>query len=194
MATQRWQEEGCSISFRSCQLSSLSVLPNALRQAGEAGTAVDPTDVAHLDLAENEVERVEELHVFTKLLSVDVSHNNVDVLSRLPPSLLHLNAAYNRLESMDGVQGLSRLVELNLSYNLLTTLQPVEHLTQLQVLLAGGNRISSLIGLTALSSLELLDMRYNYVEKTSEVCANAPADRGSSCWMYSLSGAQGARV
>ena len=61
------------------------------------------------------------------------------------------------------------LIELNLSYNLLTSLQPLEQMTQLQVLLAGGNRISSLIGLAGLAKLELCDARFNYVEKTSEV-------------------------
>ena len=39
------------------------------------------------------------------LTSLDISHNSVEELPdvALPPTLLHLNAAYNRLESAGGV-------------------------------------------------------------------------------------------
>lgn len=168
-----------SISFRSCQLSTVSAVHGALRQAGTEGTAVAPADVSHLDIAENELASLAELAPFSQLMSLDVAHNNVEELSGLSPTLLHLNASYNRLESMSSVSSLGKLVELNVSYNLLTSLQPIEPLSNLQVLLLGGNRISSLIGLSSLSRLELLDVRFNYIEKTSEVrpllCRAAPA-------------------
>jgi Leucine-rich repeat (LRR) protein len=121
--------------------------------AGE--TAVSPQAVGHLDLAENELESIELLRPYSRLLSLDVSHNNVEQLVGLPPTLLHLNVAYNRLEGIEGIGSWGGgLLELNLSYNLLTSLQPLEQITQLQVLLAGGNRISSLIGLAGLGRLE----------------------------------------
>lgn len=163
----RWQEKGLSISFRACQLASVQAVADAL-DAGE--TAVSPQAVGHLDLAENELESIELLRPYSRLLSLDVSHNNVEQLVGLPPTLLHLNVAYNRLESIEGIGSWGGgLLELNLSYNLLTSLQPLEQITQLQVLLAGGNRISSLIGLAGLGRLELCDARFNYVEKTSEL-------------------------
>ena len=163
----RWQEKGLSISFRACQLASVQAVADAL-DAGE--TAVSPQAVGHLDLAENELESIELLRPYSRLLSLDVSHNNVEQLVGLPPTLLHLNVAYNRLEGIEGIGSWGGgLLELNLSYNLLTSLQPLEQITQLQVLLAGGNRISSLIGLAGLGRLELCDARFNYVEKTSEL-------------------------
>jgi hypothetical protein len=174
----RWQEQGLSISFRSCQLTSLSVLQGALKQAGAGGSAVSATDVAHLDLAENELTAVREIAPFGRLLSLDVSHNNIESLAGLPRTLVHLNASYNRLESFEGVGELTALVELNLSYNLLTDLSAVEPLAALQVLLVGGNRISSLVGLTSLTRLELLDAKFNYIERSSEVCNCPVCERG----------------
>lgn len=165
MHSPRWQEHGLSISFRACQMSDAKAAADALRT--ESG--VDLAAVGHLDLAENELESIDPLRQFRQLMSLDVSHNNVEQLAAIP-SLLHLNASYNRLEAVDGIGSWgAMLIELNLSYNLLTSLQPLEQMTQLQVLLAGGNRISSLIGLAGLAKLELCDVRFNYVEKTSEV-------------------------
>lgn len=175
-ARPRWQEEGLSISFRSCQLTGLAVLAEALKQtAGTNGAGeVQPADVGHLDLGENELTALGELKPFHRLLSLDISHNNVEMLAQMPPSLLHLNASYNRLESAQGVAVMPGLIELNLSYNLITSCQPFEPLVQLQVLLLGGNRIGSLIGLASLARLELLDLRFNYIEKHGEVRAAAP--------------------
>ena len=184
----RWQEDGLSISFRSCQLTGLSVLKQALQQAtsngGGSGSAVSPIDVGHLDLGENELTSLTELQPFQRLLSLDVSHNNVETLTQqLPDSLLHLNASYNRLESADGIGELPRLIELNLSYNLLTSCQPLESLLHVQVILLGGNRISSLVGLEPLARLELLDLRFNYIEKHAELrllqCRPAPHPPGT---------------
>jgi hypothetical protein len=179
----RWQEDGLSISFRSCQLADLSALSGALQQAGKqqedgGGGIVEAYDVGHLDLGENELCTIRGLAPFSRLLSLDVSHNNIETLDvALPPTLLHLNASYNRLESAAGVGALTKLVELNLSYNLVTACLPLETLTQLEVLLLGGNRVSSLVGLLPLARLELLDLRFNYVEKLSEVRAGPPVHR-----------------
>ena len=175
-AKPRWQEEGLSISFRSCQLTGLAVLAEALKQTGGSSGVgeVQPADVGHLDLGENELTTLGELKPFKRLLSLDISHNNVEMLSQLPPSLLHLNASYNRLESAEGVASMPRLIELNLSYNLITSCQSFEPLVQLQVLLLGGNRIGSLIGLASLARLELLDLRFNYIGKHGEVRAAVP--------------------
>ena len=162
----RWQEDGLSVSFRSCQLVSLAPIAGTLTSQGR-----DPAEVNHLDLGENELTSLEKLGTFDRLLSLDVSHNSIDALPApaLPPTLLHLNVAYNRLEGAGGVGSLSRLIELNLSYNLLTSCQAFEPMTQLQVLLLGGNRIASLIGLEPLTRLEVLDLRFNYVEKPAEL-------------------------
>ena len=64
--------------------------------------------------AENEVELTAGLQPFTQLLSLDLSHNNVEELAQLPSAMLHLNASYNRVQSVEGVRGLTQLVELNL--------------------------------------------------------------------------------
>ena len=142
----RWQDDGLSISFRSCQLQGLVSLHDALATAQNGDRQVVPGDVMHLDVAENEVEQTAGLQPFTQLLSLDISHNNVEELTQLPTSMLHLNASYNRVQSAEGVAQLTQLVELNLGYNLITSLQPLERLTHLQVLLAAGNRIGSLHG------------------------------------------------
>ena len=164
--TPRWQDDTLSISFRSCKLSGFIKIGEAL-----TAQSVTPDAIGHLDLGENELSSITELTPFTRLLSLDIAHNSVDELpaTALSPSLHHLNAAYNRLESAAGVANLTQLIELNLSYNLLTSCAPFEKLTQLQVLLLGGNRISSLVGLEGLAVLELLDVRFNYIEKQSEL-------------------------
>ena len=72
----RWAEEGLSISFRSCELTGLGVLKDALRQTGADGaSSVAPSDVRHLDLAENELTGIDELRAFSRAMSLDVSHN-----------------------------------------------------------------------------------------------------------------------
>ena len=110
----RWQDDGLSISFRSCQLQGLVSLHDALATAQNGGQPVVPSDVMHLDVAENEVEQTAGLQPFTQLLSLDLSHNNVEELTQLPSAMLHLNASYNRVQSIEDVGGLTQLVELNL--------------------------------------------------------------------------------
>ena len=110
----RWQDDGLSISFRSCQLQGLVSLHDALATAQNGGQPVVPSDVMHLDVAENEVELTAGLQPFTQLLSLDLSHNNVEELTQLPSAMLHLNASYNRVQSIEDVGGLTQLVELNL--------------------------------------------------------------------------------
>ena len=167
---KRWQDDGLSVSFRACQLQSAAGLAAALSQAAQpTGGSVSPADVGHLDLAENELQQLDELQPFECLLSLDASHNSVERMVALPPSLMHLNVAYNRLESAATVGGLTCMVELNLGYNLLTDVQPIEALTQLQVLLLAGNRISTLQGLTSLQALEVLDLKFNYIERPHEL-------------------------
>ncbi|KAL1496165.1 hypothetical protein AB1Y20_014782 [Prymnesium parvum] len=165
----RWQEEGLSLSFRACRLTNLSALAEALAQVGAGARAVLPPDVSHLDLAENELIEPEDLLHFSKLLSLDLSHNSLPELPRLPTSLLHLNLSYNHLESAERLGALTSLVELNLGYNLLTSVAPLERLANLQVLLLPANRISALHGLAALSRLSLLDLKHNYIDKVAEV-------------------------
>ena len=165
----RWQDDGLSISFRSCQLQGLVSLHDALAHAQSGDGQVAPSDVMHLDVAENEVELTAGLQPFTQLLSLDLSHNNVEELAQLPSAMLHLNASYNRVQSAEGAGRLTQLVELNLGYNLITSLQPLERLTHLQVLLAAGNRIGSLHGLSSMGMLECLDLKCNYVERLAEV-------------------------
>ena len=53
----RWQDDGLSISFRSCQLQGLLSLHDALAHAQNGDQPVLPSDVKHLDVAENEVEQ-----------------------------------------------------------------------------------------------------------------------------------------
>ena len=155
----RWQDDGLSISFRSCQLQGLVSLHDALATAQSGDRQVVPGDVMHLDVAENEVELTVGLQPFTQLLSLDISHNNVEELTQLPIPMLHLNASYNRVQSVEGASGLTKLVELNLGYNLITSLQPLERLPHLQVLLVPGNRIGSLHGLSSMCLLECLDLK-----------------------------------
>ena len=129
----RWQEEGLSISFRACQLRGLSAITDALQQIASSSNPVEPSDISHLDLAENELEEAEDLSQFSSLLSIDISHNSLTEVSRFPTGLLHLNGAYNHLESADRFSILGSLVELNLGYNLLTSVAAFERLTNLQV-------------------------------------------------------------
>ena len=98
----RWQDDGLSISFRSCQLQGLVSLHDALAHAQSGDGQVAPSDVMHLDVAENEVELTAGLQPFTQLLSLDLSHNNVEELAQLPSAMLHLNASYNRVQSAEG--------------------------------------------------------------------------------------------
>ena len=158
-----------SISFRACELTSVGVLPSTLKKATAPDSSADPSDVAHLDVAENELQDLGELGLFDGLLSLDASHNNIETLAAAPlaPNLRHLNASYNRLESATGLRALSRLVELNLGYNLLSSITELEGLIGLRVLLLAGNRLSALHGLAGMRDLELLDLRHNYVRTPS---------------------------
>ena len=169
-----------SISFRACELTSVGVLPSTLKKVTAPDSSGDPSDVAHLDVAENELQDLGELGPFDGLLSLDASHNNIETLAaaHLAPNLRHLNASYNRLESATGLGALSRLVELNLGYNLLSSVAELEGLTGLRVLLLAGNRLSALHGLAGMRDLELLDLRHNYVRTPSSATPRrAAADR-----------------
>jgi hypothetical protein len=96
---------------------------------------------------------------------LDVTHSNACSHSNACTSRQHwfITAQEVRLLSVQS------LVYLDLSYNCITSIQPLQTLSRLQVLLASDNQIISLDGVGGCKSLNRLDVRANQITVLSAV-------------------------
>ncbi len=132
--------------------------------------AVNLTD---LDLSSNLITSVGSLSSLTKLVSLDLSNNQIsndNLIQNLSPlssltALIFLNLASNDIKDLNALGGLTLLENLNLSSNLISDLSPLSKLTNLAELDLGNNElISDLNPLISLTSLETLMLNGNKID------------------------------
>ena len=95
---------------------------------------------------------IAEIHCLPpSLRHLDLSHNGLATLKRLPPlpHLMTLEVAHNQLDNFDGLAACSTLCELNLAHNALATvaqLAPLKSLQGLHSLRIAGNPLCDFEG------------------------------------------------
>ena len=89
-----------------------------------------------------------------------------------PPSIRNTCARAHNVCTHVGacaIEGSANLCRVQARAISVTLSQLHTHRVLAQVLHLAGNRIGSLAGLAALSRLELIDLKFNYIERTSDV-------------------------
>jgi uncharacterized repeat protein (TIGR01451 family) len=81
--------------------------------------------------------------------------------------LTYLNADYNQIESLEGIQYATNLTTLNVSFNRISDLEPLSDLTSLTYLSLWDNEINDISPLSKLINLNDLDLEANQVADLS---------------------------
>ena len=121
-----------------------------------------------LDLAINEISRIEGLEKLTNLQSLNLRGNQIRSIERLEKltKLQSLNLWKNRITSIEGLEELTKLQSLNLSDNQITSIEGLEKLTNLKSLDLSDNQITSIEGLEKLTKLQSLLLWRNRITST----------------------------
>ncbi|XP_030845358.1 leucine-rich repeat and IQ domain-containing protein 1 [Strongylocentrotus purpuratus] len=110
------------------------------------------------------VTALESLDESPDILWIDVSHNKIEsVLCRDRRVLSGVDASWNVLTSLQGLEGCSQLRKLNLSQNKITRISGVESLLSLTHLDLGHNQLVNVSGLTSLVHLQDLNLTSNHL-------------------------------
>ncbi|KAF7249582.1 hypothetical protein EG68_09461 [Paragonimus skrjabini miyazakii] len=111
---------------------------------------------------------IENLHLFTSLVHLNLSDNHLQRISNLKglKHLKYLNLSNNCISSLDGLGDLFELLTLNLDDNAITDIPPwiSKNLPKLKTLLLSGNKIETLhqlIRLRGLTNLTVFAFRGN---------------------------------
>ena len=126
------------------------------------------------------------------LRHLDLSHNGLATLKRLPPlpHLMTLEVAHNQLDNFDGLAACSTLCELNLAHNALATvaqLAPLKSLQGLHSLRIAGNPLCDFEGyrlhaLCPLPQLHTLDGGAAAVEERVKAINVHTAHGANAAW------------
>lgn len=119
------------------------------------------------DLASHDLECIKGLDEMLPNLSVvDLSHNKLQVLEGLPPSVIQANLSFNNLNRISTFP-LSFITNLDLSHNSLVDLRGLAQLRVLSSLDVSHNKLSSLEGIQALDCLEHLRVDHNLLKSVN---------------------------
>jgi len=177
------------------RLRSLKAAHNridALPFAGELH-GLTSLDLSHNFLAADEMLIATEIHCLPpSLRHLDLSHNGLATLKRLPPlpHLMTLEVAHNQLDNFDGLAACSTLCELNLAHNALATvaqLAPLKSLQGLHSLRIAGNPLCDFEGyrlhaLCPLPQLHTLDGGAAAVEERVKAINVHTAHGANAAW------------
>lgn len=78
-------------------------------------------NIKHLFIADNNLKQIPDLTFLSKLETLEISHNNIQKMGTLPPSLIELVCSHNVLSTIDS-NNLTKLKRLDCSYNKITKL------------------------------------------------------------------------
>jgi len=118
-----------------------------------------------LDLAGNQIRKIENLGNLNKLLKLSLGENNIskleglDNLQRLNELFLHSNS----IEKITGLDNLKNLVKLDLHDNRISRIEGLDYLQNLNELFLQSNRITSIEGLDNLQNLSELFLQSNRI-------------------------------
>jgi len=114
--------------------------------------------VTELNLAENDISRIEGLKRLPNLKILELGANQIDEISGLEeaPDLEILSLTQNRIKRIEGLEPLVGLKELYLGRNLIEKIENLSSLVNLEVLNLEWNKIRTIEGLGNLKSLRWL--------------------------------------
>lgn len=96
-----------------------------------------------LDIRDNEVMSLEGTQLLTGLTSLHADNNRMTRLDRLPENLRYINLDGNRI-SVINLEDNHGLRQLDISSNRLTSLEGIEKLQELRILIANNNRLTNI--------------------------------------------------
>ncbi|KAI8577182.1 hypothetical protein K450DRAFT_253253 [Umbelopsis ramanniana AG] len=120
------------------------------------------SNIRYLDLSHQNLSAISGLRDCVPLLEVlNISHNIITHIDKLPRSLRQLKAHHNRITDCSGLCDLHDLHYLNISQNMLENLQELSTLRNMQELHAENNLISSWSGVKHMKLLVRLNLSHN---------------------------------
>ncbi|KAJ1812835.1 hypothetical protein LPJ75_003455, partial [Coemansia sp. RSA 2598] len=132
-------------------------------------------EVTSIDLRNKEITHIEGLSQCAKLRKLDLSSNEIETQDAFKglhqaKSLVHVNLANNRLNSMGIVEDIPQVNVLNLSNNQLTVISPsVAKCSELKALILGQNKISKIEHLDGLLNLNTLVVSQNEISEIPQM-------------------------
>ena len=114
---------------------------------------------------------VPELLNLSFLKKLNLSGNQITEMWNLPKTLEILNISYNCLKKLDTsvMRSLSNLTTLEISNNGIESLEGLENVTRLKRLIARNNQIQSLQPITNLKLLIEMDLENNPIDSSNQV-------------------------
>ncbi|MHA1928529.1 MAG: leucine-rich repeat domain-containing protein [Candidatus Thorarchaeota archaeon] len=125
------------------------------------------SELDHLWLSDNQIQRIEALDDFDKLKMLDLSRNNLTEISEIDglESLEELWLTGNKITRISGLNNLVSLKEPYIESNLITKIEGLDGLRNLEVLQIYSNNISKIEGIGHLSKLRVLDMSWTKITR-----------------------------
>jgi hypothetical protein len=99
--------------------------------------------IKHLFLADNNLTIIPDLDIFTALETLELSHNKITKINKLPKTLVELTCKHNKLTSLNISGKLRRLKKLDCSHNELVSLND-SNLSTLEILICEHTKLTGL--------------------------------------------------
>lgn len=147
-----------SIEYRllECKKNDYSILDFShmdLKQLPEIDKHIKSC-INYLFITDNELSELPDLNDYIHLQILDISHNKIKKINKLPPSLIELNCKENNLESLPSCSECPNLKRIECSNNNIRNIPVYSNITDL---LCNNNKIESLIGLKKLEKLSCMN-------------------------------------
>ena len=127
-----------------------------------------PKTVGNHNARAKNIDEMEDLSSCIELKKFLLSGNKLKQLDEgigFMNSLTYLDVSHNHLDSLNGIQRLTRLSVLNASHNQLVSIEFTEKLVHLKALILNHNRISMIENIGHLKELNTLILSNNHIEK-----------------------------
>ncbi len=125
------------------------------------------TNLKHLLVQRNNIERISSLENFKKLKTLNLSDNNITKIENLENlnNLEELELSYNKIKRIEKLDSLKSLKKLSLEVNLIENVDGLDKLHSLEELNLSNNKISIVRNLDSLKKLKRLNLSFNNIEK-----------------------------
>eukprot|EP01132_Coremiostelium_polycephalum_P002383 gene2383-2945_t len=121
----------------------------------------------YLDLYDNKIQVIKNLHNFSNLTFLDLSFNEIRVIENLSskdlPVLNELYLANNKITDIDNLHELTTLTNLELGSNRLREIKNLDKLVSIETLWLGRNKITEIKNVSHLSKLRILSLLSNRI-------------------------------
>lgn len=139
----------------------LNLFPNLIKLH-----SLQYTNMKYLFIAENNLTELPDLSNYVNIQAIDVSHNKLIKINKLPSSLIELNCKYNHLTTLPPVETIPNIVRLDCAYN---KLKEIPIYKKLGNLICGHNEISVINNYTNLERIICNDNKIVKIENLNNV-------------------------